>query len=307
MLPEFEDVAPEYTTFGYWITNEEPELVREMLAGVRIKKGAAIASSGDMALFAVLPRISKQLVLVDHSYQSLVACFSKMALLERFGVDGVRDLFINKPVAEVKAAFSSVKDALPPTLKVPPKESKMLGQGERTFYQYCSYGGVDPYEFTGGTEGLRKEWHYGPRAALRSSVKKLDKVKMVHGDLADISKYGPFDFLYLSNAMEHTGRSGRISSTLVESLVRRGGLALVARSGSGYSYPSNPISSDWEEIKQERGFRSSWTYSLLRRKKEAKSEQNTPGSGRSNALALSTGDTTSLTASTGWLGTSGTT
>src|SRR5688572_33269006 len=84
MTVRFEDKAT-YDTAGYYTTNEEPEVHRELLRGIRVRRAAAIASGGEVALFSVLPHVSRELVLIDHSYQSMAMAMAKAMLLESLG------------------------------------------------------------------------------------------------------------------------------------------------------------------------------------------------------------------------------
>jgi hypothetical protein len=55
---------------------------------------------------------------------------------------------------------------------------------------------------------IRREWQFVPIGRMERLRQSLGKVKFVHGDMLDIAEVGPFDLLYISNALDHTSRPG---------------------------------------------------------------------------------------------------
>lgn len=252
-LPQFEDVYQHHTASGFGVTNEEPDLHRQLLGRRMFRKAACIASAGEIPFFVLLPRC-REVVAIDHSYRSLVAAYTKALLLEQLGPAGVRNLMVNSrdPNELVEAALK-VKDLLPENLRK-----------HATFTAITK----DSYGYTGGgtfTEqdwrDLRREWREVRLSTLRAAVKNLHHTTFIHGDLKDLEKRGPFDLLYISNAMEHSGRNGIPKPKDFVPLLKEGGLLLSTRANS-YKDIAEPA---FRKVNDIRGYRSQWWHILHER------------------------------------------
>lgn len=250
----FEDLHSYEVPTAYTCTNEEPDLMRRLLTlGKRpIRRAAAIASSGEMVLFTLLPRVQKEVIAVDHSYGSLTAFYVKVLLLESLGPKALRNLIAFGTIADFLKAIETVEAKLPPALLK--RAQTMRGGGSPTGYT----GIYSAYEFT----NIRREWFYASARALAASAKKLDRLTLVHGDLTDLTPRGPFDLLYLSNAHEHAGRQGKkLTQATLDPLLTPNGRVL---SANGIFYGKNRDWA-WKQLHELRGYRSSWTYNMYQR------------------------------------------
>lgn len=246
---KFEDVHPAYVPTGeqYIVTNEEPDIHRLLLRSRTIKRAVAIAGGGEVSLFVLLPRVRKELVVVDHSYAALAAFYTKAFLLEQMGPKALRDLIINKPLAEWVKATDSVLPQLPEPL------GKYVGEASsKTDYTHAN-----KLRGTNTHVNLRKEWFYADEKALSLAVKKLHKLTLIHGDLTDIKDKGPFDFLYLSNAAEHFGRSmKKLTQAELDPMLAPNSLVLTANKPYGAQWK-------WKELSNFNGIRGHWHYYLF--------------------------------------------
>jgi hypothetical protein len=247
LTPPFEDLD-NFNAAGYWETNEEPEVHRELLSGIRLHRAAAIASGGEVSYFVLLPKVQKELVLVDHSYHSLAVCFLKACLLQQRGADQTKALFVSGDREAIVDALLTVKDGVPEKLRS----------------HICSYGGeLTPHRFY-SENNLRREWLYAPLDAIRASARKLSKLRLLHGDLSTLKGRGPFDLLYISNALDHTGVGGkRLGKEDIEPSLKKGGYVLLTKQAVNYNTSgTNPSNMGWKLIREIRGFRTSWIHSL---------------------------------------------
>jgi hypothetical protein len=245
MLPNFVDQHPAYTAAGYGCTNEEPEILKDFLAKRTFDKIAAIASAGEMTYFLLLPRCNQELVAVDHSYRSLYVSYVKAALLDRLGPRKTKKLFVESTPLQIYEEITK--------LTIP----EVLSSKVRKDYALSSL----------DLQSVRREWFYASEAALRQAAKKLDKLTFLHGDLSDLS--GKFNLLYLSNAHEHTGRKGAPKGADFTSVTTDDSFLLVAHTFMS-DYGTNPhvktTFADWETVKDLKGFRTQWHYTLYKKK-----------------------------------------
>lgn len=249
MLPfSYEDRYPDpkYVA-GYGATNEEPQVARELLKGKRIHNGLGIASGGEITFFAVLPRVTNSLTLVDHSYRSLRAFCLKALLLTTIGPKETRKLFLSDK-KNWEAAIAKVEGHLPYTMSN--KVADLYGD----ILQYSAF-------------DLRKEWFYGDMKELAKAVQKLHKIRLIHGDLLDTEDRGPFDFLYLSNAMQHKckripGHSYPSSVKLTGMLQKKAQVLWTAGvTDRPYGEDSTALNL-WTNHRHIDGYRSLWRYRL---------------------------------------------
>lgn len=242
-VPPVKDLHSAYNAGGYTSTNEEPELINKLLGRHRFNKTAAICSGGEVIMFALLHR-SKSVIGVDHAYSALAATVAKLLLLQEFGHKKFEELLTYGKPSEVSDAFSKVRHLLPSVL---------------TKVAYSP-----AYDIS----CLRREVHFARPGALQRLEQNLPKLELRHGDLTDIAGDGPFDLLYISNAIEHTGRAGRtMSLAAVAPLVAPGGTVILT------TYNANPNNApaychpEFTNIKHLLGFRTTWYFSLFTKNK----------------------------------------
>lgn len=244
----YEDRFPDFApATGYAVTNEEPILLHQMLKPFR--NGLGIASGGEVAFFALLPRVKDQLILVDHSYSSLKMFALKALLLTLLGPAQTRKLLIGVDQAPILEAFRKVESDLPAKLRD--------ATGTNIKYALTS---------------LRSEWYYASLSTLKQAVANLYKVKLVHGDLTDAKDHAPFDLLYLSNALEHQCRphlAAKVKSSYanpdISSLTSllRPGAQILWTSAQGPYYNANKEAAELWKVKSSiKGYRTQWLYNL---------------------------------------------
>lgn len=257
MSVPFEDLYPSFTVTGYFCTNEEPELYRQLLRKQPLKNVGCIASGGDVPMFVFLARGTK-VIAIDHSYHSLTACAIKVELLRTRSPRQFKELFTtDRPYAEVKAVVTGLIDRLP----------EVLQQHARSalFFTLTDYA------------NQRKETHFVPLSVIAETKKYLDKLTLLHGDISDLSKYGPFDCLYISNILGHYGRDRRppLHSSFKDLLRPKGILVSTGGAGQGNASYTKFSTTDWQKVYKGDGFRSYWGYEVLQRLPEGASVQAT--------------------------------
>lgn len=258
----FEDLAS-YEDPGYYIVpNEDTVEWRKLIKGLRVNKAAAICSSGEVGLVAMLPTVRKELVLVDHSYASLSVAMLKYTMLRELGATETKRLLTAATPDELRINLDKFVATLPEKVRKVYAQRVNARSFERGFVinrpgKKYNYNKIDPktgyyevveqkdnYEVNGS---IVREWNRLPHRDVLRSASKLDRVKFLHGDLTDLAAKGPFDLFYLSNALEHSGRKGRPVVEQVQACIKPGGYAIVAHQGglpdrsarSGYRSYSN--------------------------------------------------------------------
>lgn len=246
---KFED-KHEYSAGGYyWVPNEELSIWRQFLRDIPINRAAGICSGGEVGLFGLLTHVRKELVLVDHSYASLGIAMLKYQALRELGWQRTQELFTCADTTKIHEGLEPI------LLKLPEKVQAKIRLADVRHYSHTT----------------RDEWDAVSARVKQKSCTKLDWVSFVHGDLTDLVDKGPFDLLYLSNALEHNDRNGKAPLTeKVEALVKPGGYVLYC-----YFEPAVPHKRrehSWEVIKTDkprerfdynRG-KLGWTYTLCR-------------------------------------------
>lgn len=244
-LPKFEDVHPAHNPTGYIMTNEEPELFKKMLGSRTFRRAASIASGGEIPLGILLPRCT-ELVAVDHSYTSLAVCFMKAALLDQLGGRGLLAMLIESRYPDYQTCCTKLIADLPEVLRnrLTPTDKYVTGATALNLNHFNE---------------MRREWRFYTPVELDKARERLANTTFVHGDLTDLEKFGKFNGIYLSNALEHTGRDGkRPEWDKVKLLLTKNGTVL-ATWGKG----TKPILPGETKTKIA-GFRSSWDYYLLK-------------------------------------------
>lgn len=225
----------------YKVTNEEPEMLSSLLGKRSFKRTAGILSAGEVLLSVLLPR-SREVVAIDHSYGSIAVAYLKVILLDTMGAKALKDLLFEATTPEqLKPLLERAMTSIPPEL------TKHIHASDVFRYDLPS---------------LRKEWHYMPLATLERARQRLDRVTFIHGDIVeDLAAEGQFSLLYVSNAMEHTGRTHR-SPILADfaKLVQPGGYLLSTTTNKPFD------TKEWDLVKYIAGVRSSWNHVLHKRK-----------------------------------------
>lgn len=240
----------------YAVTNEEPDLLRQLLGRRSFEKGAGIASGGEVLLAVLLPHC-REVIAVDHSYASIANTYLKMILLETLGAKRLKELLFSADYEQIVPALRAASVSLPPEL-LPYVNFGNVSNGA---YGYA-YGSALPLTWHQDTVNLRREWHYLPTAVLERATNRLEKVTVIHGDIADVAKSGPVGLLYVSNALKHTDRN-RCNPTMTgfAALVKDGGFMLLTTTASNLSGGK-----EWELVKCLRGIRTSWYHNLYKKK-----------------------------------------
>jgi len=249
-LPKFEDVHPGHNAGGYTSTNEEPRIHTALIEAHHpegFQRAAAISSGGEIPILVLLTR-AEEVVAIDHSYMALAYAYLKVALLSHMGAVEFHKQMLKKDEPTMLRVQAEAKSLMPLVLrdKVYSHPSILYGS----------------------------EFWAVPIETLELILSRLDKLTFVHGDLTDLTRYGVFDVLYISNALEHTGRSGKSPKmedfrTIVK---EDGGLVLLtsAKSSTNAKY-AGPFDG-WEALNATKGNivgdmwkGQTWDYRLLRK------------------------------------------
>ena len=239
--PTYIDVHPSYDGRDTYVcTNEEAAAYRYLLGTRKFTQTGAIASTGDIIFSTLLP-ISERIYAVDHNTAAIAVAMIKAILLDKMGVRAFKGLILEKEYAAFDKAYREALPELPEPLKEKPILVSSHAFGE-----------------------LRREWINYPDSVLNRARRKLDAVTFIHGDLRDLTQFGPMDLLYASNACEHTNRD-RTGLTLehLAPLVREDGLLLQA-SSTGYKRHDEP--QFWQHSQRFLATRLNWHYDLFVRK-----------------------------------------
>ncbi len=256
ILPAFEERYESHSPAGYPVTNEEPETIRRMLKGKRFARAGAIGGGGEVSVFTLLPLCS-ELYCIDHSHRAIVALYTKLIMLQKLGISKMRKLLSNQYENKFIAAAAELVEDLPEPLR-----KKAYWNYKSNDYSRVYTIGANDYS------SMRREWNLFTDAMLKRALKKLDRVRIVHGDLKqDLGAYGKFDLLYTSNAHEHVDRNSKSIklADLVE-LLNENGLLLVS-TGAGGGKVDHP---ELKRIASEKGYRTTWHYQLHQKVKPRK-------------------------------------
>jgi hypothetical protein len=245
-LPAFADIHAAYDqNFGYGVTNEEPEVLRDLIRREHpYPKIGAIASSGEVVLFSLLPQ-AESVVAVDHAYRSLAVFWLKVLLLDTHGPAGTKKI-LTGPYEGIVTAAENLLSRFP---------AELVKLVQPTVVSYDPKLQIPCLNHWTASD-LRREWNLVSEEILSQAARKLGDLTLLHGDLSDLSSHGPFDVLYMSNATEHAGRSKHSPTwTSLRPLVREKGIVL--RAASGIFPGSFP-----DAIKSVKGTRSGWTFAI---------------------------------------------
>lgn len=203
----------------YTATNESMEAFNKLLGEQQFGRVAGICSGGEIGLFVLLPRTKRQLTLIDHNYNGMAFATMKVLLIAEVGGRRAHELITGATSIAPSDELVKLVDKL--TKKLPAVLQKAFGKDD--------YGWPRKFVSSAGVmEGaVQREWRKVKPEEVEAIEDKLDLIEFVHGDLTDLAIRRPFDLLYLSNALEYTGRKGRIASEkLIPSCVKPGGLVL---------------------------------------------------------------------------------
>lgn len=200
-LPTFKSLHDFDSSFGYGVTNEEPDTFRSLIARRRFTRAAGIVSGGEVFLFTLLPHCVGELIGVDHSLHSLAATWLKILMMDSLGPLGLKKLIVDGTYQSfIKAAESYF-----------PRMDAKFAPYLVLLNRYQSQSAKDLKCVTETDFNcLQRIYQRIPDSILRVVAKRLDRVTILHGDVRDLGAYAPFDIIYISNAWDgsHMGRVG---------------------------------------------------------------------------------------------------
>jgi len=259
ILPAFEEKYAAHSPGGYPVTNEEPETIRRMLKGYKFNRVGGIAGGGEVSIFTLLP-YANELLCVDHSHRAIVALYIKLALLQKHGINGMRKVLEERKIKDFFKEATTVIQHLPEALR---SKVKFPDPAKYDYYGTYTMSNED-------YSNMRKEWNILPDAIFRKVLGKLDRVKILHGDLRkDMEPYGKFDLFYISNAHQHVDRDSKtLKIADLVPLLNDKGMLLVA--GELVTSPKNP---ELKVVKSIKGFRTTWSYTLFQKIKPRRAKK----------------------------------
>lgn len=268
--PKFIDLMPNNPSGGpygwvYECTNEDLPTLRSLAAVAirggwfvkKAKKVASISSGGEVPLTVLLPAIKGELIAVDHCLGSLAWAYFKVYLLQKFPT-----------TAEFKKWLKSVTEidfvaALHASVAASPSPINNVS--------------LNSYRQTDNLNQIRNQWTATPSRLIDRARERLDLVTFIHGDLRSIEPYGPFDLLYVSNAMAHISfDGGMIAGDKIKPLLTTRGKVIA-------TYDLTPLNGmvqrdqlmDWNNIKfakvtcpTTRWGNITWNYNLYQKPAE---------------------------------------
>jgi hypothetical protein len=207
-------------------TNESLGTWNDLLDGVKVERAASICSGGEVAFFAIAPRATQEVYLLDHAYGSLYFAIGKYNLIEKLGPTKAYKLLTSNDGEKIAKAFLDANKDLPthgnsdayahwPTLrsveqaaskeKPPPEPPNRYSMA---WYDWYDRWGPRGYGRDRKYNKFASCWaHLDPKAISAFSKRVRERVSFVHGDINDLVDLGPFDLIYLSNALDYSGRS----------------------------------------------------------------------------------------------------
>jgi hypothetical protein len=195
----------------YECTNEDLPTLREFTALAtrrwlvkKTKKIGCISSGGEVPLTVLLPVVKNELIAVDHCLGSLAWAFFKVHLLQKFPTTAdFKAWLLTVDEAAFTAEFNTCIAALP-------------------FVPNAVW--MTTYHMAANMQQIRDLWTATPDKLLDKTRERLDLLTFIHGDIRSIQPYGPFDLLYVSNALAHTSIDGsEIEGDAIKSLLTQRG------------------------------------------------------------------------------------
>jgi hypothetical protein len=225
----------------YATPNESLELWDRLLQGLKLYKVAGICSGGEVGFFNLLPRVQRELVLLDHSYKALYFAAVKYLALQKYGPEETYNL-LSSGRGTYQTLATEFETELPVVLNNAWKRPTLYSNHPRR--------GADAFE--SHSTSVARFWQHQKKDVLVKTCAKLHKVTFVHGDLTDLAAKGKFGLVYLSNALEsnHLNRERKTSiPAKVAACIKPEGYVLTTHTASMYSnrvtYPEN-----WELVSE---------------------------------------------------------
>lgn len=254
----FQDLHEYDGHMTYPASNENLSSWKEALAGIQVERAAGICSGGEVSFFCVLPLVKEQLVLIDHSYASLYYALGKHHVIEKYSGKKACELFRGTHPSYDRRGYK-----LPNPLKV----------------EFDAANKDLPTKDCGrhGSFGLSGIWQHITPEEVTNFKRNRKKVSFLHGDINDLADLGPFDLLYLSNALDYSGRDG--DTFQIDKIVKPGGYVMFCYQTSYYNENTPPRGNvqkhieGWEPVAKAKtprtaGYGLSWTYEVRRTPKE---------------------------------------
>lgn len=259
----FKDLHEYDANMTYPACNEYLPSWHEALDGIEVERAAGICSGGEVSFFCVLPHVKKQLVLIDHSYSSLYYAFGKYHAIEQYSAKEVKELLCK--ANNFRGTYNNFGPYVPaknPVKELFDKANEKLPTANKT-----KRSGWNSY-------GLVPIWNTIDPKEITNFKRNRSKVSFLHGDINDLVDLGPFDLVYLSNALDYTGRDNT-HDFQIEKIVKPGGYVAYCWSGT----PGAPrafvqkIVNGWEPITRikpdpDRPYGMGWVYEVRRTPKE---------------------------------------
>lgn len=223
MRIKFEERREYEANACYQFTNESLVYTRELVEKAQPKKVSGICSGGDL-LFGVFAPVADTCVMIDHSMQSIKAAMIKGLLIENLTGQELKRLLDDAKVKNTDYYGATpaclLQDAIQAAVVDLPKEVKRPN---------ALYG--DGIPFAASRWG--NVWSSVTAKDIDATRERLDQITIVHGDLRDLTDFGTFDLLYLSNALEHTSfDGGKPGAAFTEKVLNPGGHVLLTGAGA---------------------------------------------------------------------------
>lgn len=277
---------------SYQTVNEYLDVWDDVLSNVKgVKKAASICSGGEVSFFNILPKVEDTLDCIDHSLASMYFAIGKYHIIEKLG-SGKAHKLLQTAVAEWETpkrdefgrrlSYGTLKETGPAAtcrrlmMEVNEKlPTAYFGDRIKANPGYYGEGAIAPMYQNGVTLDQIKAFR-----------RKRTKITFVHGDLNDLKERGPYDLVYLSNALEYSGRNG--SRFPVHEWVKPGGY-IALTSGRGRVSRGLPAAvadrvelvrrtpQDYNVPGARRNYgMSSWVYILLKNERDPNYKVPTP-------------------------------
>jgi hypothetical protein len=275
---KFENLHDFNGSSNYVVVNELLHVWDEVLSDVKgVKRAASICSGGEVSFFNILPKVEESLECIDHSLGSMYWALGKYHTIEKLGAAKAHEFF-KGPIRDGK--YDRDRYGYAAKYVPGPKEKKFHelfaeanGKYTTNYLGEHKTRGYDPY----GLESLCPLYNDISLDAIKKFRANRTKITFIHGDLNDLIERGPFDLVYLSNALEYQGRNG--SQFNIRAAVKEGGY-IALTTGSSRTLHSCVDSlvrekvvgpADYRDANRKRDARYgmySWTYMLLRNEED---------------------------------------
>jgi hypothetical protein len=192
----FQDIHEYDGRTCYATTNESLGMWKELLDGIEVDHAASICSGGEVGFFTIAPRARERVVLIDHAYGSLYFAMAKYKIIEKLGAKKAHELLTSEDGGKIRAELDKAVKGLLPDAAM----RDVNGQWPSKASPY-----YDPYY---RRNMLKTAWGNITEDDLAALRRARTKITFAHGDINDLSDLGPFDLVYLSNALSYLGREG---------------------------------------------------------------------------------------------------